>query len=62
MKPALVLTIGLLLLIPIRAISAQAGRSSGYQTIDTDVVKKSIVFLWYPRGDGKYEVGTGFCL
>jgi hypothetical protein len=43
--------------------AAQGQASSGYSTINTDAVKKSIVFILYPRSDSdRTEVGTGFLL
>ena len=61
MRPAPKLAALLLLLISL-GFTSQAQSSTPYVTINTDVVKKSIVFLFYPRGDNKTEVATGFLL
>ena len=62
MKPALGLIAALVLLSPVRAIYSQAQTSSSYMTIDTNIVKRSVVFLTYLRTDNKTEAATGFLL
>jgi hypothetical protein len=62
MKQALGLIVALALLAPMRATSSQAQSSSTNTTIDTNIVKRSIVFLTYPRTDNKTEAATGFLL
>ena len=61
MRPALKLVALFLLLISLR-FTSQAQSSTPYMTINTDVVKKSIVFLFYSKGADKTEVATGFLL
>jgi hypothetical protein len=68
--PPVKVIIGLLFVLSASAVQAQAPTTNrnpqqsptSYTTINTDTVKKSIVFILYPRGDGKTEVGTGFLL
>jgi hypothetical protein len=44
------------------AAPSRSQSPGGYTTINTDIVKKSIVFLAYQRSDRKVEVGTGFLM
>jgi hypothetical protein len=55
------LIVALALLSPLGSTHTQAQSSpSSYMPIDTNIVKKSIVFLTYPRNDGQTEAATGF--
>ena len=60
MKLALGLIVALVLLAPMRATSSQAQSSSTNTTIDTNIVKRSIVFLTYVRTDKQNRSGDGF--